>query len=80
MDLVTLRHFFAWCTVFNYAVLLFWFALHMGAHSWLVGLSQRFFRVTPERYDSASYYGMMFYKLGIFLFNLGPYVALRIMA
>lgn len=79
MTIETLRHFFAWCFVVNYAMLLFWFAMHMSLHSWLVGISQRFFRVTPDKYDSATYKGMMLYKLGIFLFNLAPYLALRIM-
>ena len=79
MTIETLRHFFAWCFVVNYAILLLWFAMHMGLHSWAVGVSQRFFRVTPETYDSTTYRGMLFYKLGIFLFNLAPYLALRIM-
>jgi hypothetical protein len=80
MDIETVRHFFAWCTVINYAMLLLWFALHMSLNSWLVGISQRFFRIPPEKYDSATYKGMMFYKLAIFLFNLAPYLALRVIS
>ena len=80
MEIATLRHFFAWCFVFNYAMLLLWFALHMGAHSWLSGLSNRFFNVAPDKYDSVTFNGMLFFKLAIFLFNLAPYLALRVIS
>ena len=80
MDIATLRHFFAWCFVFDYAMLLLWFGLHMGLHSTFVGLGRRFFNVTPEKYDSMTLYGMLFFKLAIFLFNLAPYLALRVIS
>ena len=80
MTIETLRHFFAWCFVFNYAMLLLWFALHMGLHSWLTGLGRRFFNVAPEKYDSTTLKGMLFFKLAIFLFNLAPYLALRVIS
>ncbi|MEP6788200.1 MAG: DUF6868 family protein [Acidobacteriota bacterium] len=79
MTVETLRHFFAWSAVINYAMLLLWFGLHMAAHSWLVGLSQRFFSVSTEKYDAISLKAMFYFKLGIWLFNVGPYLALRIM-
>ena len=80
MTIETLRHFFAWCFVFNYAMLLLWFALHMSLHSFLTGLGRRFFNVMPEKYDSATFKGMLFFKLAIFLFNLAPYLALRVIS
>ncbi len=80
MNIDMLRHFFAWCAVINYAMLLLWLALHLGAHSFMTRLSQRFFNVGADKYDSATYKGMLFFKLGIFLFNIAPYLALRIMA
>ena len=78
MTIETLRHFFAWCAVINYAMLILWFALHLTAHGWLVGLSQRFFNVSSEKYDLISLKAMFYYKLSIWLFNIGPYLALRI--
>ena len=80
MTIETIRHFFAWCTVINFALLMLWFFLHLGAHSLLTGLAQRFFDMSSEKYDSMSCTGMLHFKLGIFLFNLAPYLALRIMA
>ena len=79
MTIETLRHFFAWAAVINYAMLIVWFALHLAAHKWLIGLSQRFFSVSAEKYDSISLKAMFFFKLSIWLFFIGPYLALRIM-
>ncbi len=80
MTIETLRHFFGWCALINYAVLILWFFLHIGGHSLLTGLGRRFFNMSSEQYDSMTCRGMLFYKLGIFLFSLAPYIALRIMA
>ena len=78
MTTETLRHFFAWCAVINYAMLIVWFVLHLVAHGWLTGLSQRFFRVSADRYDSITLKAMFYFKLSIWLLNIGPYLALRI--
>jgi hypothetical protein len=41
-------------------------------------LHGRWFRLSDERFDAIHYAGMTIYKIGILLFNLMPYVALRI--
>ena len=80
MTLETLRHFFAWCAIINYAMLILWFVLHIAAHGFLTKLSQQFFGVSAEKFDSISLRAMFFFKLAIWLFYIGPYLALRIMA
>ena len=80
MSIEMLRHFFGWCAVINYAMLLLWFLLHMIAHGFFVGMSEWFFRVSGEKYDSISLRAMFFFKLSIWLFCIAPYLALRIMA
>ena len=80
MNIEMLRHFFAWCAVINYAMLLLWFVLHLAAHGLLVSLCQRFFGVPSEKYDSISLKAMFFFKLSIWLFFIAPYLALRIMS
>ena len=74
-----LRHFFAYCAVINYALLVLWFLLHVLAHGVLVILSQRFFAVGSEKYDSINLRAMFFFKLSIWLFCISPYLALRFM-
>ena len=76
MTVETLRHFFGWCAVINYAMLMLWFVLHLAAHSLFTGLGQRFFNMSPEKYDSMALKGMLYFKLAIWLFNIAPYITL----
>ena len=79
MNAETLKRTLAWCTVINYLVLIIWFVAFFAAHDWLRELHARFgFKLSPEQFDFAHYMGMAVYKIGILLFNLVPYLALRI--
>jgi len=76
MTLIELRAFLGWGAVINYALLLFWFAFFTQGHDFLYRLHGRWFSLGPERFDAIHYQGMAFYKIGIFLLFLVPYVAL----
>lgn len=73
-----LRQFFAWCTVINYAILIIWFAAIVVARAPISRLHGRFFDLPVDKFNSINYLGISFYKIGILLFNLVPYLALRI--
>jgi len=79
MTMETLRHFFAWCAVINYAILILWCLLTLLSPAWVKTVT-RWFGLTDEKFASLNYAGISFYKLSIILFNLAPYLALRIMA
>ena len=78
MSIDVVRNFFLWCAVINYAVLVVWVLLIMLPHEWLYRLWGRWFRLTAEQFDAINFAGIAFYKLGILLFSLVPYLALRI--
>lgn len=80
MELETLSRFFLWCTIINFAVLLLWFLLFSLAHDWIHRLHGRWFRLSVEQFNAIHYAGIAAYKIGILLFNLVPYVALRIIS
>ena len=80
MNTESVRRFFAWCTVVNFAILLLWFVLFLGAKGMMVEMSGRFFGVSEERAVWLNFAGIGLYKLAILFFNLAPYIALRIMA
>jgi len=80
MDLHVVRDVLLWCTVINYGVLLWWFLVFIFAHDWMLRLHGRWFRMPVEQFDAIHYAGMAIYKIGIFLLNLVPYVALLIVA
>jgi hypothetical protein len=77
MNVETARSALLWCGVINYGLLLFWVLLFLLARDWLCRLG-RWFRLSAEQFDAMQYGGMVLYKLGILLFNLVPYTALRI--
>ena len=77
MSLDTLRNFFLWCAVINYGMLVIWLLLYMTPHKWIFRIWGRWFHLTVEQFDAANYAGIVIYKAGILLFNLIPYLALR---
>ena len=80
MAIETLRDTLLWCAVLNYGVLLVWFLAFLLARDGMRRLHGRWFRLSSEQFDALHYAGMSIYKIGILLFNLVPYVALRIVA
>ena len=67
-----------WCTVINAGLLLLWGLLFTLPHDWLYRLTARRFRLSVEQFDAINYAGIVIFKIGVILFNLVPYIALRI--
>ena len=78
MSIDALREYLGWCIVINYGVLIVWFVLFAGARDWVHRLHEHWFRLTREQFDTVRYAGMGLFKLGIFRFDLAPYVALLV--
>jgi len=79
MSIEVARHFFLWCSVINYCLLLVWFLFFAFAHDWLQRLHGRWFRLTSDQFDALHYGGMTVFKIGIMLFNLVPFFVLSIL-
>jgi hypothetical protein len=67
-----------WCAVINYGLLLVWVALFVLPHGWMYRLWGRWFRLSAEQFDLVNFAGIVLYKSAVLLFNLVPYIALRI--
>jgi hypothetical protein len=67
-----------WSILINFAVLLAWGLGFILAHDWMYKMHSRLFKLTPGQFDTIHYTGMLFFKLCILIFNLVPYLALRI--
>ena len=78
MELETIRAFFAWCSVINMGLLLWWALFLLLAHDWTYRLHSKWFKISVEQFDAIHYAGIAIFKLGVFMFNLVPYFALRI--
>ncbi|MFW5450962.1 MAG: DUF6868 family protein [Methylophagaceae bacterium] len=78
MTIDLLREILGWCAVINYGLLMFWFLMFAQAHDWVYNLHGKWFTLSVERFDAIHYTGMAVFKFGIFMFNIVPYIALRI--
>ncbi len=78
MTLEIVRDTLAWCSVINIGLLLWWFLFITFAHDWTYRYHSKWFKLSLEQFDTIHYVGITFFKISIFLFNLVPYFALRI--
>ena len=78
-DLATLTEFLGWCTVINFVLLAFAAISLMAMRSWIASLHSRMFKVSEE--DLSRYYFQYIgdYKRLVIVFNLAPYIALKVM-
>ena len=74
------RQALLWCALINYGVLILWFVAFVAAHDLLYRLHTKWFRISVEAFDTIHYGGMAIYKIGIFLLNLVPYIAVTLVA
>ena len=68
-----------WWTLIDMGILLYRFLIFTFARDRIHRFHGRWFRLAPEQFDAIRYSGMAFYKLGIFLLNLLPCLALRLL-
>lgn len=78
MDTDTLKAFLLASTLINYTALLLWFVVFVSGRDFIHRLHGRWFRLADAQFDAVHYGAMAGYKLAILLFNLVPYLALRI--
>ncbi|MCK5092760.1 MAG: hypothetical protein KAR30_09560 [Gammaproteobacteria bacterium] len=72
------RDVLGWCSVINMGLLLWWFLFFTLAHDLVYRIHGKWFNLSVDRFDSIHYAGMAFFKISIILFNIVPYLALRI--
>ncbi len=73
-----LRGVLGWCAVINMGMLLWWFLLLAFAHDWVYRMHNKWFKIPVEPFNAIHYAGIAFFKIAIFVFNIIPYIALRI--
>ena len=76
MTLETMTFVLGWTTVLNYLLLTLWFILFAVGRDKIYRLHSRWFTLSQEHFSQLHYFGMMLYKLAIFLFLLAPYISL----
>lgn len=79
MNIKQVRDALLYCTIINFALLWLWALIYLLPHDWWHSTANRMFHLSAERLDTINLTGIIFYKIGILLFNLVPYLALRLL-
>ena len=80
MTLDLVRSILGWCTVINTGLLLFWFLFYVLAHKQIKHWHTTIFPLSGKQFNVIHYKGIVYYKLGIILFNFVPYLAIVIVS
>ena len=78
MTIETFRAILGWCALLNMGLLMWWCLFFWLAHDWMYRFHGKIFKLSVETFDAVHYAGMAMFKIGIFLLNLVPYLALWI--
>jgi len=72
--------FFGWCTVLNYGLLIFMSLIVMTMRGTMTSVHSRLFGVSEADLPRCYFKVLAQYQSLILVFNLAPYVALKLMA
>ena len=78
MAIELVQEILGWCSLINVALLLIWFLFIVFAHDWMFRIHTRLFKLSSEKFDAIHYAGIGLFEMTIVIFNLVPYLALRI--
>ena len=79
-SLEALTAFFGWCTVLNLGMLVFTSILVMVMRDTMTRVHARMFGVSEADLPRVYFQYLAYYQLAIWVLNLAPYVALKMMA
>ncbi len=78
MTIDILSSLLGWATVINLTIVTVWFLAFVFYHDVLFRWHSKWFKLSEEKFDTIHYAGMAFYKIGTYLFNLVPFLAIQI--
>jgi hypothetical protein len=78
MTVENLRYFFAYSSAISTMMLIYWVAWLMYASDYVYRIHNRWFKMSKEQFYASHYRGIIYFSIGIFLLNVVPYIALRI--
>ncbi len=76
----TLATFLGWCTVINFGLMAFGLVKLLLIRDWAIGVHAKMFGLDEAPVRASYFQYFVNYKIAILVFNLGPYVALKIMS
>ena len=78
MNVELLTSLLMWCSVINGIVLFLWSSIFMLMPDTVYRLHNRWFSITKDNYDLLMYAFLGLYKILFLVFNLVPYISLKL--
>lgn len=79
MNMMQLSDFLLYSLLINYGILIIWFVVFVFAKDWMKRLHGQWFKLSDQQFDALHYGAMAVYKIGVLLFNLVPFIALKML-
>ena len=79
MNMMQLSDFLLYSLLINYGILIIWLVVFVFAKDWMKRLHGQWFKLSDQQFDAVHYGGMAVYKIGVLLFNLVPFIALKML-
>lgn len=80
MTLDNLCSFFAWCTLVNFLLLLYWSVMILFCKDFVYKMHSKFFNIDKQDFIKIHYLMIAYFKLTVFIFNLVPWIAIAIIS
>jgi len=78
MSLETFTTFLAWCTLVNLVILVIWFLVLAAGGGWMRRMHGKWFPLGDQEFAAVHYRVLAHFKLLWIVFNLTPYLVLRL--
>ena len=80
MEFETIRSVLAWCTVINFGIIIIWWIFMVFGRDWVYRYHMKMtgLKIAEERFDAIHYMTIAMFKIFVIVFNLAPYLAMRI--
>lgn len=79
MDINTLTEFLGYCSIINVAMLLFTAFMLVGLRKWIVPIHSKLLKLDETELNKAYLNFLSRYKALVIVFNIVPYIALKLM-
>ena len=79
MTIESVREFLGWCTAINLGILAITSIAMLPCRSWIIGLHGKMFGLDETSLNRAYFQYLANFKIAVIVFNLVPYLSLRIM-
>ena len=79
MNMTQWTSFLGYCLILNYAILIIWFLAFVFIENFIKKIHLQWFKLSDTQFDTIHYSAMAVYKILILVFNLVPYIALKLL-